>query len=198
MGAKKESHEFSRRYVICRCGKGHFDSTNRTWSNAELAVFRSRAKSMPGTYIERNGPIVEVDGRVVGCTCREERALTKDEFLTMPQEYFDAETDEEAGRIAQEHLRKRVSSEISENAVPLEKTRLRYEDGTVYEVSVCPFVGCGSSTVEIVQDYLGRWFYVECQSCFAKGPTAEIYGPGEEAERDAMARAVDRWNKAKR
>lgn len=36
-----------------------------------------------------------------------ERALTRDEFMTMPQEYFDAETDEEAGRIAQAHLANR-------------------------------------------------------------------------------------------
>jgi hypothetical protein len=34
----------------------------------------------------------------------EKRALTKEEFMTMPQEYFDAESDEEAGRIAQAHL----------------------------------------------------------------------------------------------
>jgi hypothetical protein len=32
------------------------------------------------------------------------RALTKEEFMTMPQEYFDAESDEEAGRIAQAHI----------------------------------------------------------------------------------------------
>jgi hypothetical protein len=35
---------------------------------------------------------------------KKERALTKDEFMTMPQEYFDVETDEEAGRIAQAHF----------------------------------------------------------------------------------------------
>jgi len=39
------------------------------------------------------------------------RALTKDEFMTMPQEYFDAETDEEAGKIARAHLEDRANKE---------------------------------------------------------------------------------------
>lgn len=79
-----------------------------------------------------------------------------------------------------------------------ENILLKYTDGTSYEVSPCPFPCCGSSSVDLVKDHLGRWYYVECQTCFAQGPTAEIHGPGDKAERDSKERAVDRWNEARR
>lgn len=58
----------------------------------------------------------------------------------------------------------------------------------------CPFPSCGSDSVEVAKDYLCRWFYVECNTCFAEGPKAEIEGPGDEAEKSAVEKAIEMWN----
>ena len=75
---------------------------------------------------------------------------------------------------------------------------LEYIDGSSFEVKGCMFPSCGSDAVDLGKDYLNRWWYVECETCFAQGPVAEIKGPGEDDERDAKGRAVDKWNEAYR
>lgn len=77
----------------------------------------------------------------------------------------------------------------------MQPTNIKFAGGDSYNVSPCPFPCCGSASVDLLKDHLCRWYYVECQTCFASGPTAEIRGSGDAAaERDAKDRAVDKWN----
>ena len=69
------------------------------------------------------------------------------------------------------------------------------------ELKTCPFCGGEAEICSAFEDFLGKYWYVRCKTCYSKGPN--IYEGGKklepnqeyEAIKGAWDKAIKAWNR---